>query len=53
MYKYFDKKEMEHEWVRKNDRSEKQLTYHTRAQASYDPEELELCNDLNRATDIQ
>ena len=34
MYKYFDKKEMEHEWVRKNYRSEKQVTYHTRAQAS-------------------
>ena len=23
MYKYFDKKEIEYEWVRKNDRSEK------------------------------
>ena len=52
MYKYFDKKEMEHERV-KNDRSERQVTYHTRPQASYDPEELELCNELNRATDIQ
>ena len=53
MYEYFDKKEMEREWVKKNDRSEKLVTYHTRAQASYDPEELELCNELNRATDIR
>ena len=29
------------------------MTYHTRAQASYDPEELELCNELNSATDIR
>ena len=53
MYEYFDKKEMERKWVKKNDRSEKQVTYHTRSQASYDPEELELCNELNRATDIR
>ena len=42
MYEYFDKKEMELEWVKKNDKSEKLVTYDTRSQASYDPEELEL-----------
>ena len=29
------------------------MTYHTRSQASYDPEETKLCNELNRATDIR
>ena len=29
------------------------MTYHTRSQATYDPEELELCNELNRANDIR
>ena len=53
MYEYYDRAQMEKEWIKRSDRSEKQVTYYTRAQTSYDPEELELCNELNRVADIR